>query len=70
MTDSRVASDRAASSSVASSRAISWIREAALLPVLGVILVVGTLLNSHFMTVANMTGIGQQASALGVVVVG
>ena len=50
--------------------AISWIREAALLPVLAVILVIGAVLNSHFLTVSNMTGIGQQISALGVVVVG
>ncbi len=51
-------------------RAISWIREAALLPVLVVLLVVGAILNPHFLTVSNITGIGQQASALGVVVVG
>jgi simple sugar transport system permease protein len=38
--------------------------------VLAVVLVVGAVLNSHFLTVSNMTGIGQQASALGVVVVG
>jgi simple sugar transport system permease protein len=50
--------------------AVSWIREAALLPVLAVILVIGAVLNSHFLTVSNMTGIGQQISALGVVVVG
>ena len=53
-----------------SAAAISWIREAALLPVLAVLLIVGTVLNSHFLTVSNMTGIGQQISALGVVVVG
>jgi simple sugar transport system permease protein len=53
-----------------SAAAISWLREAALLPVLVVLIVVGTLLNSHFLTVSNITGIGQQISALGVVVVG
>jgi simple sugar transport system permease protein len=53
-----------------SAAAISWIREAALLPVLAVLLVVGTILNSHFLTVSNLTGIGQQVSSLGVVVVG
>src|SRR6202041_2642623 len=53
-----------------SAAAISWIREAALLPVLAVLLVVGAILNSHFLTVSNITGIGQQFSALGVVVVG
>ena len=53
-----------------SAAAISWLREAALLPVLAVLIVVGTLLNSHFLTVSNITGIGQQISALGVVVVG
>jgi len=35
-----------------------------------VLLVVGAVLNSHVLTVSNMTGIGQQISALGVVVVG
>ena len=53
-----------------SAAAISWIREAALLPVLAVLLIVGAVLNSHFLTVSNITGIGQQVSALGVVVVG
>jgi simple sugar transport system permease protein len=54
-----------------SAAAISWIREAALLPVLAVLLVVGAILNSDFLTVSNIvTGIGQQSSALGVVVVG
>ena len=50
--------------------AISWLREAALVPVLVVLIVVGAVLNSHFLTVSNLTGIGQQISALGVVVVG
>jgi len=54
----------------ASAAAVSWLREAALLPVLAVLLVVGALLNEHFLTVSNLTGIGQQISALGVVVVG
>jgi simple sugar transport system permease protein len=53
-----------------SAAAISWLREAALLPVLAVLIVVGAILNSHFLTVSNITGIGQQISALGVVVVG
>ena len=53
-----------------SATAISWFREAALLPVLAVLIVVGAVLNSHFLTVSNITGIGQQVSALGVVVVG
>src|SRR5579859_1643128 len=50
--------------------AISWLREAALLPVLAVVIVVGAVLNSHFLTIANITGIGQQFSSLGVIVVG
>lgn len=53
-----------------SAAAISWVREAALLPVLVVLLVVGAILNSHFLTLSNFTGVGQQISALGVVVVG
>ena len=54
-----------------SAAAISWLREAALLPVLAVLLIVGAILKpAIFFTVSNMTGIGQQISALGVVVVG
>ncbi|HEV2936511.1 MAG TPA: ABC transporter permease [Streptosporangiaceae bacterium] len=53
-----------------SAAAISWLREAALLPVLAMLIVVGAVLNSHFLTVSNITGIGQQISSLGVVVVG
>jgi simple sugar transport system permease protein len=53
-----------------SAAAVSWLREAALLPVLVVLIIVGALLNSHFLTVSNMTGLGQQISSLGVVVVG
>ncbi len=50
--------------------AISLIREAALLPVLVVLIIIGAFLNSAFLTVSNISGIGQQISALGVVVVG
>jgi simple sugar transport system permease protein len=50
--------------------AVSLVREAALLPVLALLLVVGALVNSDFLTVANISGIGQQISALGVTVVG
>ncbi|MGI8451017.1 MAG: ABC transporter permease [Streptosporangiaceae bacterium] len=48
--------------------AISLLREAALLPVLAILIVVGTFVNSAFLTVSNISGIGQQISALGVVV--
>jgi simple sugar transport system permease protein len=50
--------------------AISLIREAALLPVLALLIIVGALLKSEFLTVSNFSGIGQQISALGVTVVG
>ena len=53
-----------------SAAAISLIREAALLPVLAILLIIGAFLNSAFLTVSNISGIGQQISALGVVVVG
>jgi simple sugar transport system permease protein len=53
-----------------SAAAISLVREAALLPVVGVLVVVGALLKSEFLTVSNISGIGQQISALGVVTVG
>lgn len=44
-------------------------QEFALLPVIVILLVVGGVMNSAFLTVANFTNIGQQTSALGVVVV-
>ncbi len=50
--------------------AVSLLREAALLPVIILLVVVGTFVNSAFLTVNNFTGIGQQVSALGVIVVG
>jgi simple sugar transport system permease protein len=53
-----------------SAAAVSLIREAALLPVLVVLIVIGAVLNSNFLTVSNISGIGQQISALGVTVVG
>jgi simple sugar transport system permease protein len=46
------------------------LREVALLPVLVVLLVVGAVVSPAFLTVSNFAGIGQQSSALGVVVVG
>jgi simple sugar transport system permease protein len=49
---------------------ISVLREVALLPVLVILLVVGSVVSPVFLTVSNIAGIGQQVSALGVVVVG
>jgi simple sugar transport system permease protein len=46
------------------------LREVALLPVLVILLVVGSVVSPVFLTVSNIAGIGQQVSALGVVVVG
>ena len=49
---------------------VSVLREAALLPVLVLLIVAGTVASPAFLTVSNFAGIGQQSSALGVVVVG
>jgi simple sugar transport system permease protein len=49
---------------------VSLLREVALLPVLVLLLVVGAAVSPVFLTVSNIAGIGQQISALGVVVVG
>jgi simple sugar transport system permease protein len=46
------------------------LREVALLPVLVLLIVVGTVVSPAFLTISNFAGIGQQSSALGVVVVG
>jgi simple sugar transport system permease protein len=50
--------------------ATSLVREAALLPVLVVVVIAGALASHSFLTVDNISGVGQQISALGVVVVG
>ena len=57
-------------SGVHGGRAMALLREAALLPVLIVLIVVGALVSPVFLTVSNMSGVGQQISSLGVVVVG
>jgi simple sugar transport system permease protein len=49
---------------------VTLLREVALLPVLVLLLVVGAAVSPAFLTISNMAGIGQQVSALGVVVVG
>jgi simple sugar transport system permease protein len=49
---------------------IAVLREVALLPVLMLLIVVGSVVSPVFLTVTNIAGIGQQISALGVVVVG
>jgi simple sugar transport system permease protein len=49
---------------------VTMLREAALLPVLVLLIIVGTVVSPAFFTVSNFAGIGQQSSALGVVVVG
>jgi simple sugar transport system permease protein len=49
---------------------VSVLREVALLPVLVLLIIVGTVVSPAFFTVSNFAGIGQQSSALGVVVVG
>jgi simple sugar transport system permease protein len=53
-----------------SETAVNALREAALLPVLGALVIVGAIVSPVFLTVSNLTGIGQQISSLGVVVVG
>jgi simple sugar transport system permease protein len=49
---------------------VGLLREVALLPVLVLLLVVGAVVSPAFLTVTNIAGIGQQISALGVVVAG
>ena len=49
---------------------VGLLREVALLPVLVLLIIVGTVVSPAFLTVSNFAGIGQQSSALGVVVVG
>lgn len=49
--------------------AVAFVRGAALLPVIGVLVIVGSIVNPAFFTSSNLAGVGQQISALGVVVV-
>ena len=49
---------------------VGVLRELALIPVLVVLLIVGAQVSPFFFTASNFAGIGQQVSALGVVVVG
>ncbi|HLJ03871.1 MAG TPA: hypothetical protein VKT31_10540, partial [Solirubrobacteraceae bacterium] len=50
-------------------RLLALVRQSALLPVIGVLLIVGSAVSPAFFTVSNFTDVGQQISALGVVVV-
>ena len=67
---SRTAVEVALQRSYRQARAVSLVREAALLPVLVALIIVGALVSPVFFTVSNFSGIGLQASALGVMVVG
>src|ERR1700677_2131623 len=67
---SRTAVEVALQQSSRQARAVSVVREAALLPVLVALIIVGALVSPVFFTVSNFSGIGLQASALGVTVVG
>jgi simple sugar transport system permease protein len=49
---------------------VSVLREAALLPVLILLIIVGAVVSPAFFTASNFAGIGQQSAALGVTVVG
>ena len=54
----------------AGSATMTVLRQVALLPALVVLVIVGSIVSPAFLTGANLTGIGEQISALGVVVVG
>jgi simple sugar transport system permease protein len=68
--DRRAAPPAGAARSWLRSMNVSVLREVALLPVLILLIVVGTVVSPAFFTFSNFAGIGQQSSALGVVVVG
>jgi len=51
-------------------RFLGGLRQVALLPVIGVLIIVGSVINSHFFDINNFTEIGQFSSSLGLVVVG
>lgn len=47
----------------------NWIRELALIPVIVLLIIVGSFVNSSFLTAANFINVAQQSAALGAVVV-
>ena len=51
-------------------RLLGGTRQVALLPVIGVLIIIGTVINPNFLALNNFTEIGQFSSSLGVVVVG
>jgi len=50
--------------------ALAFVRGAALLPVIIALLIIGSIASPVFFSVSNLAGVGQQASALGMVVIG
>lgn len=66
----RVAAEVALQQTSRQARAVSLVREVALLPAVVLLIIVGALVSNVFLTVSNFSGIGLQASALGVTVVG
>jgi simple sugar transport system permease protein len=50
--------------------ALAFVRGAALLPVIIVLLIIGSIASPVFFSISNLAGVGQQASALGMVVIG
>ena len=48
----------------------SWLREFALVPALVAVLIIGAVVNDHFLTASNLTGILAQSAALALVVLG
>jgi len=50
--------------------ALAFVRGAALLPVIAVLLIIGSITSPVFFSISNLAGVGQQASALGMCVIG
>jgi simple sugar transport system permease protein len=67
---SRAAAEVALQRASRQARAISLLQEAALLPVVVLLIVVGAVVSPVFFTLSNFSGIGLQASALGVTTAG
>jgi simple sugar transport system permease protein len=66
----RVAAEAALQQMSRQARAMSLLREAALLPALVLLIIVGAIASPAFFKVSNFWGIGSQASALGVTTAG
>ncbi len=70
MVNSSAATSVAAAAAGTRARRLNLVRDFALIPVIVLLVIIGGVINSSFLTSGNLTNVGLQSAALGVVVVG